>query len=46
MKPIIKETLQKKTTTSAKLRYLAYAYKEWLIAITLLWCSQVRSPIR
>ncbi|MGG5334110.1 hypothetical protein IGJ01_003096 [Enterococcus sp. AZ089] len=35
MKPIIKETLQKKTTTSAKLRYLAYAYKEWLIAITL-----------
>ena len=35
MKPIIKETLQKKTTTSAKLRYLDYAYKEWLIAITL-----------
>jgi len=35
MKPIIRETLQKKTTTSAKLRYLAYAYKEWLIAITL-----------
>lgn len=32
MKPIIKETLQKKKTKREKISYLAYAYKEWLIA--------------
>lgn len=32
MKPIIKETLQKKKTKKEKITYLAYAYKEWLIA--------------
>ncbi|HCE13401.1 hypothetical protein [Enterococcus sp.] len=32
MKPIIKKTLQQKKTFPEKARYLAYAYKEWLIA--------------
>ncbi|OTN77768.1 hypothetical protein A5886_002869 [Enterococcus sp. 8G7_MSG3316] len=36
MKPIIKKTLQQKKTVPEKVRYLAYAYKEWLIAGILI----------
>ena len=49
MKPIIRETLQKKKTKREKITYLAYAYKEWLIAgvaIILIGGSLIYSMTR